>query len=183
MGEGGVLSTVEVMNAETLQWSTADDLPQPMYFSSATICGDCIYMLGGSANLWSPVKSVYTCSVSALLQSCVLSSLEAKVKRTSLADKASVWRRVADSPFPCSTCESFHSQLLAIGGWDDTGKPTTAIHMYNSTTNSWEIISHMTTDRCNCFTAALPNNQLIIVGGWTGELLAGTDTVDVASLC
>ena len=46
-GVGGILSTIEVMNTETLQWSTADDLPQPMYFTSATVCGDCISLYAG----------------------------------------------------------------------------------------------------------------------------------------
>ena len=41
------LSTVELMNTETHQWSTAASLPQPMYNVSATICGDQLYLLGG----------------------------------------------------------------------------------------------------------------------------------------
>ena len=39
-GEGGVLSTVEVMSTENHQWSTTADLPQPVYCASATVCGD-----------------------------------------------------------------------------------------------------------------------------------------------
>jgi hypothetical protein len=42
------LSVVEVMNTETHQWSTAANLPEPMYFASATICRDQLYMLGGT---------------------------------------------------------------------------------------------------------------------------------------
>ena len=41
---GRVLSTVEVMNTENHHWSTAPDLPEPMYLASATVCGDQIYM-------------------------------------------------------------------------------------------------------------------------------------------
>jgi hypothetical protein len=69
-GEGGDLSTVEVMDTETHQWSTATDLPKSMYRASATVCGDQLYMLGGVEGeiLSYCVKSVYTCSVSALLQ-------------------------------------------------------------------------------------------------------------------
>ena len=80
---------------------------------------------------------------------------------------------------------SFHGQLLAIGGYGydlATWKHSTAVHMYNSTTNSWEIISHMTTGRCDCSAAVLPDNQLVIMGGLTdgGKL---TDTVELASVC
>ena len=37
-GKGGALSTVEVMNTETHQWSTAADLPKSMYAAAVTIC-------------------------------------------------------------------------------------------------------------------------------------------------
>ena len=48
MGVGGsVLSTVEVMNTETHLWSTVADLPESMRYTSATVCGDQLYMLGG----------------------------------------------------------------------------------------------------------------------------------------
>ena len=164
-GEGyKVLSTVEVMNTEIRQWSSAADLLEPMYATSVTMCGDQLYMLGGTNKHRTSFRSVHSCSVSALLQSCVPSSLEATLRGTSLEDKARVWRRVANLPVTSSTCECFHGQLLAIGGYGSEN-PTTAVYKYNSTTNSWEIISHMTTSRYRCFTAVLPNNQLMVVGG------------------
>ena len=179
-GEGlVVLSTVEVMNTENHQWSTAADLPQPLYLASATVCGDRIYMLGGYDECYTFTKSVYTCSVSAFLLS---SSLVAKFKRTFLSDKANVWRQVADLPVRLSTCESFHGRLLAIGGKDDSVKPTTAVYEYSSTSNSWEVISHMTTGRYSFFTAVLPNNQLMVMGGKTDTGYKYTDTVELASV-
>ena len=45
--DGRALSTVKVMDTETRQWSTAADLPHPMYWVSATVCGDQLYMVGG----------------------------------------------------------------------------------------------------------------------------------------
>ena len=98
-GEGGrELSTVEVLDIESHQWLTAADLPRLMYRFSATVCGDQLHMLGGVIG-GRNVRSVYTCSVSALLQSCVPSSLEAKFQRTSFEDEARVWRQIADVPF------------------------------------------------------------------------------------
>ena len=176
---GSVLSIVEVMDTETRQWSTAADLPQSLYHASAAVCGDQLYMLGGLVD-GSYVKSAYTCSVSALLQSCVPSSLEAKFQKTSLEDKARVWRQVADLPVVRTTCESFYGQLLAVGG-TELGEGTTAIYMYNPTTNSWEIISHMTTARYHCFTAVLPDNRLMVAGGVTKH--GYTDSVELATVC
>ena len=57
---GSPLRRVEVMNTETLQWSTAADLPQPLNYTPGAVCGDRVYILSHS-------KSMYTCSVSALL--------------------------------------------------------------------------------------------------------------------
>ena len=176
-GESGVLSTVEVMNTETHQWSTAADLPEPVCIASATICGDQIYMLGGADKDVAYTKSVYVCSVDELLQSCDSISLIAKFKRLY---KASIWRQVADLPVVCSTCESFRGQLLTIGGYESR-KPTTAVYMYNSTTNSWEIISHMTTGRYWCFTGILCDDKLVVMGGVTAHH-GDTDTVEVATM-
>ena len=83
--------------------------------------------------------------------------------------KGSPWNRVDDLPVICSTAVSLHGRLLAIGGKDSEGKRSTAVHMYQPTTNSWEIISHMTTPRAECLLAVLPDNQLMVVGGWTTD--------------
>ena len=80
-----------------------------------------------------------------------------------------------------STCEFFHGRLLAIGGWMDSWKSTTAIYMYKSATNSWEIVSHMTTNRDLCITAVLPGNQLMVVGGET-DVGNSTNIVELASV-
>ena len=161
---------VEVMHTETHQWSYGAALPSPRLYLSVAVCGDRIYMLGGKDGDFehSPRRSVYTISLSALLQSCQKSS-----------EKCNLWNRVADLPVTGSTCVSFHNQLLAIGGDDSSGKPITTIHMYNPTADKWEVISNMYTARSNCYAATLPDNQLIVVGGVT-EQGKGTDSVEQA---
>ena len=154
--------TVEVMNTENLHWSTAADLPQPLWCAPGAICGDYVYIL----SLASCSKSMYTCPVSTLIQSC-------RSRPT-----ADVWNRVAAPPVTHTTCVSSFGQLLTFGGNDSNLQSTTAVHMYNPTTDSWEVVSHMRIPRYDCFAAALPNNQLIVVGGfrYRGE----TDSVEVA---
>ena len=175
------LSTVEVMDTETLQWSTASSLPHPLHQASATLCGDQVYMLGGFDQNGNQSKSVFTCSLAVLLQSCQPQSLGAQLKTLSLASRPKVWHQLADTPVTLSACASLHGQLLAVGGVDSDGKMTTVIHMYNTTTNSREVISHMTTPRCRCLVAVLPHNELMVVGGF----IAGgdkTDSVEIASI-
>ena len=184
-GEGEIdrmLSTVEVMDTESHQWSTVANLPEPMYLASATVCGGKVYMLGGANKTYRYSKSVYACSLSDLLQPCVSRSLLANLKTTQQTHKAGVWTQIADLPVDGSTCEAFQDRLLAVGGDMDSWKSTTAVYMYNSTTNSWEIISHMTTGRHRCFTVVLPGNQLMVMGGETDRLRSKIDTVEVASV-
>ena len=145
-GIDGVLSTVEVMNVENHQWSTAADLLEPVFVATATIRGDQLYILGGINKCRTYTKSVHTCSVSALLQSCYPSLLEEDSDGTvtSLVD-ATVWKKVAHLPVTHSTCQSFQDQLLAVGGLVDNGNASTAVYLYDSIANSWKIISRMKT--------------------------------------
>ena len=149
------LQTVEVMNTETLQWSTAAHLPQPVLCAPGAVCGDHVYIL----LLESCYKFMFTCPVSALIQSC-------KSKPT-----ADVWNTVAAPPVTKTTCVSILGRLLTIGGMD--GKPTTAVYMYNPDSDSWEVISHMAKPRFECIAAVLPNNQLTVVGGKTLSFFDG----------
>ena len=150
---------VEVMNIETLVWSTAASLPHPYCTASATICGDHLYMLGGYDNSGHS-KSVLTCSLTELLQS----------------HSPSVWSSVVDVPVYRSTCADVNGELVAVGGRDVRGKTTSAVYKYNPTTDSWQLISNMPTARHQCLVAVLPTNEMIVVGGCTDEF--GIDKIN-----
>ena len=163
-----VLNTVEVLNTETREWHTATHLPQPLMLSSIALCGDLVYLLGGVNKNKTYTNSVYSCLLTSLLFSTGSKTLGGRLVSTlTRSSKGSTWNRVADLPIKVSTAVSLHGRLLAIGGADSKGEPTTAVHMYQPTTNSWEVISHMTTPRSTCLSAVLPDNQLMVVGGWT----------------
>ena len=185
-GRGGykdnALKTVEVLNTETREWHTAADLPQPLTQSSIALCGDLVYLLGGFDKSIAATSSVYSCSLTSLLSYVGSTSLgERLVDTLTWSSKGSPWNRVADLPVNFSTAVSLHGQLLAIGGRDSKDKPTTAVHMYQPTTNSWKVISHMTSPRSQCLSAVLPDNQLMVVGGWTtGDKIC--DSVELRSV-
>ena len=182
------LTTVEVLNIKKYQWSTAVDLPEPLQHHSVTVCGDQLYMLGGARGHVS-TKSVYTCSVSALLQTCtqtpqLVGSFQHSLSRSN-SSSAGVWSKLPDLPVRESTCVTLCGKLLAVGGEDSNSRPTTAVYMYNQDTSSWSINSHMITRRQRPFAAVLPNNQLMVVGGETeidGEW-AYSDSVEFGNLC
>lgn len=172
--ENGPLATTEVMNTETLHWSTSQLLlPEPITNASVTVFGDRVYLLAGDTGIfYISNKSVYSCLLSALLQSTATSRMLGRPGFSSAPNRAdSQWTKMADLPVFHSTCISFRGSLLAIGGEDSEKKSTSAIHVYNPSTRSWNLTNHLMTARTCCFVAVLPNDELMVVGGWTKRVL------------
>ena len=187
-GEGQhlkTLRTVEVMDIDTKEWSCAADLREPLCRASITICHNRIYIIGGW-NGSEPIKSVYTCTLTDLFLSCRSRSLGKRLAQSlslTRPARSNVWNKVADLPVLRSTCVTLHGQLLAIGGCDFKLIPTSDVHIYNPTSNTWEVISKMKIGQCLCFTAVLPTNELMVVGGYTTiSVFSGTDSVEIAAV-
>ena len=160
------LNIVEVMDTKGLVWSTVASLPHPYSLASGTICGDQLYMLGGS-DPKGTTKSVLTCSLTELLQSSSSSS--------------SIWHRVADAPAYHSTCAAVNGELLAVGGCDKDWKSSSAMHKYNSTTNSWFLIGIMPTARYYSLVAVLPTNEMMVIGGCTKMMGDDLDKIEITN--
>ena len=147
--DSGFLSTVEVMDIETLQWSTASGLPRVTGFPKMTLCDEHLY-LSDNKNI------LFSCSVEELLQSSV---------STDISIGGSVWTRLANIPVYTSSLVTLGGRVLAITSEDCNFRLTGAIHCYNKATNSWSIIGEMPTPREDVLTAVLPTNNLVVVGG------------------
>jgi N-acetylneuraminic acid mutarotase len=170
--KGETLRTVEIMNTETLAWSTAADLPQELRVASVTVTAGRLYILGGVSGNWTGTHAVYTCSLTALLRSC-----------SGSASSSGVWERIADIPVTWATCVSVQNQVLAIGGRKPDGNFSTAIHMYDPDRNFWQAVSHMSVARRQCFAAVLSTTRsLMVVGGWSATTGNRIDSVELASI-
>ena len=173
-GNDQKLKTVEILSTETRQWHTAPDLPEPLSESLLILCGDLVYLLGGMNKDHIGTNSVYSCSSSMLLLPAISKSANTPIR----SSKGGVlWNRVADLPVILSTGVSLHGQLLAIGG-KDSEEPITDVYMYQPITNCWVVISHMTSPRCKCLAAVLPDNQLMIMGGSTKDDKKWCDSIE-----
>ena len=170
------LSTVEVLDTDTRQWSIASSLTHPFSEATISICGERLYMLGGWDQTGYWTRSVLSCSVPELLQSCQPQPLAGKL-RTAPANKSTIWRRVADAPHYYSSCATLYEQLVAVGGFE-AGEDTSAITGYNETTDSWEAMGDMPTARGWALVAIL-NGKMMVVGGF----VRGTATDVVEILC
>ena len=86
-------------------------------------------------------------------------------------------------PVLYSTAVSLGNHLVVVGGCGSDYKPTTAVRMYNQTTESWEIAGRLGTPRERCFALALPGNKLLVAGGYTSTSAESyTDSVEIASI-
>ena len=176
---------VEVMNTNTLCWSTAASLPHPWNQVTAVIIGDRMYMAGGFVE-GVKTNSVLTCVVSELLQSTATQRQSLGARPTAASglqpstDSHKVWQEAAPLPVYLSSLVTLHGRLLAVGGHDSDDNPTSAVYQYDTATNSWKVISHMSTKRDQCFPAVLPDSTLLVAGG-SLKLGALTDSVEIAS--
>ena len=151
-----MLCEVEILNLDSLHWSSASSSPQAFQFPHMTLCGEHLYL--------SEHNTIFACSVEELFKSC-------KPGSTNSSDCDSVWTKLADIPVPYYTSlTTLRGQVLAIGGSDQQcgDIPTGAIHQYNRSTNSWSVIGEMPTPRDSPLVAVLPSNELIVVGGRSG---------------
>ena len=125
---GGGIANVEVLNTETLQWSTASSLPEVVDIPKMITCGRCLYLAGAKNNVFS----------------CFADDL----KFTNSSDGCSVWTRLANIPTShWSSLEILRGHVLAIGGEDGDDNPTGAVHCYDVATNSWGAVGEIPTPR------------------------------------
>ena len=162
-GEGEekqTLSTVEVLDMTTKQWSAAANLPMPLMRCSVTVCGDKVYLLSGMTLDYQRTTAVHTCSMRELIESC-----HSRLRTSS--GQSTVWNRIADLPVVDSVAVTVCGKLLAIGGAESSGDKavSSAVHLYTPSSNTWNVVSHMTVARFQCFAALLPNGELMVVGG------------------
>ena len=133
-------------------------------------------MLGGLDQTSSGTRSVLSCSVPELLQSCQPQPLAGKL-RTAPANQSTIWQRVADAPHYYYSCATLCGQLVAVGGYE-AGENTSAITGYNETTDSWGAMGDMPTARRLALVAIL-NGKMMVVGGRVGGYGTATDVVEI----
>lgn len=79
-----------------------------------------------------------------------------------------------------STLASFGGHLLAVGGYDDFGNPSSNVFRYDSHTDSWSVVSQMKKKRYYCLAVTVSTEFLIVAGGYTAKKdNTTTDSVEI----
>ena len=155
------LDIVEIMNLANKQWSVAMSLPKPMESLSSAYCPatDRVFLMGGDED-GGATKAVLTCSVEKLLHSC------ARFNR--IHDSSEVWETLSELSVSHPTCVVVQDHLLALGGIEQ-GRQTDsrAVYDYDFNNKSWTPVVMMPSPAHKLLAAVLPNNRLMVVGGFT----------------
>ena len=163
-------SAVEVFQTKTYQWYHAEPLPVPHSNLSCAIVNDTCYLIGG-VKLGSASRHAYCTSVSNL----ITRTLPPAHPETSSTPQASLspptWQVLPECPLSYFTAAELGGCLLAIGGVDDSDSPSSAVHMYSPSTNSWVKIPNgdLPVPRDSAAATQLEGGEVIFVGGDSEE--------------
>ena len=157
------LSRVEILDTiVSVQWYQATSLPHPCHQVSSATIGNMCYLLGGFTNN-DPVKKVYSVCLDDLISQAV-----SQPPRTSAPSTPSPWQSLPNTPLTHSTALAFNGPgaLLAVGG-DYLG--SSAIHVYQPSSNSWVKAGELSTERCDSGCIVLPSGEMLVAGGGDHE--------------
>ena len=176
-------NAVEVFQTKMYQWYRAEPLPVAHSGMSCAIVNDICYLIGGDKSD-AASRHAYCTSVSNLISQ----ALPPNHPETSSTPQASpsppTWQVLPESPLYHSTAAELGSCLLATGGWDDSNSSSSAVHMYNPSTNSWVRISSGDLPVRRSFATAtqLEGREVIFVGGNINLTSPPTKTVYIVSV-
>ena len=163
-GGGTSLSRVEILDTtEPVQWYQAASLPQPRHHTPLAIIGNMCYLLGGFTGSGgsSTTKKVFSVRLDDLISQAVAQPASAS---TSATPTPSPWQSLPDTPLNRSTALAFNGALLAIGG-GDVYRGSSAICMYQPSSNSWVKAGELRTERFTSGCVVLPSGEVLVAGG------------------
>ena len=161
-GSNGVenLTTVEVLDTRTVEWSTVAPLPIPIegliqsisHVDPAHPQSDTWYLMGWEKGLRNPPN---TFSI----------SLEHLVRQVRGDSQSAAWAQLPDPPLACCGAVTFRGCLLAVGGKDKQSGKKKDIYLYLPGTCEWLRVAELPTARHSCSCISLSSEEFLVVGG------------------
>ena len=167
----GCTSSVEVLDAASKRWYTAESLPNPRSHMKSTLIRNTLYIMGGIDQTQSSTKVVHIAELNELI-----------AKAVSKQVSPILWQVIEDTPLRYSAPLSIGGSLLAIGGRDDRSNPSSSIYLYQPDTRRWVRVGNLPTARILCVCSVLSSGEVIVAGGQTGGYGQWTSTIDFLSI-
>ena len=148
-GGGGWTGTVELFQVKTRRWYKLTNIPQPLRFPSATICGNQLHVIGYD-------DDGYSCSIKNLPSS------DEPITSQSIPHLIS-WTSLPHLPVTESTAATLYGQLVIIGGMQDV---STVNSIHQLVDGKWVKIGSMSSNRSGCLVVSPSPDRMMIVGGY-----------------
>ena len=148
------------------------------------IINDTCYLIGGGI-MGVSTKSAYCTSLPTLIETAVPPHCQEETNTTPQASPSSpTWQVLPQCPLYYSAAAELGGCLLAIGGMVDQMSPSSAVHVYSPSTNSWARMSSgdLAEPRYQAAATQLKTGKVIFVGGEDGGIKKFTLTVFIASI-
>ena len=153
-----VQDDIEVLNwIENSQWRKVSiKLPVPMYGFMPTMYCDHLIIVGyNGANV--NICDTYKIPV------VNITSIDTQDNK----DRFTKWTKLTgNNPYRTALVPS-SSPPVIVGGKDTTYIPTADIKMYDNSNKSWKKIGSLSSARCGVTVAAVNDNAIIVIGGYT----------------
>ena len=156
-GDGGLLSSVEVMNTDTEQWYAGP--PTPIAWGeikTAVVDDTCYYCMGGSIRDPGYTNRVYSVSLPTLIS---------RLNRDSSANDTQMWKKISELPVWDAAPVSISGSLVAVGGVDRNRKAVSTLHLYQPDARQWVKVADMPIARYGCTCLMISDNELLVAGG------------------
>ena len=135
-----------------------------MWGFTPTISDDHLLIVGYSGAGTKGLRSAYKIPVANITASC---------NQQHNSDTPTKWTEMTAADHSFTTLVPSSSPPVVVGGQATTGAPTADIKMYDNSNKSWKKIGSLSSERSQVAVAAVYNNAIIIIGGYTkGDTLA-----------
>ena len=141
---GSWTGTVELFQAKTRRWYELTNIPQPLPYPSATICGNQLHVTG--------CDDGYSCSIP---------SSDEPITSQSIPHLIS-WTSLPRLPVTQPTAATLYGQLVIIGGKQGVSI-VNSIHQLVD--GRWVKIGSMSSNRYDCLVVSPSPDRMMIVGG------------------
>lgn len=150
-GNGGVewTSAVELFDVKTRMWHKLAELPSPLTYPSAAICGNQIFVIGDGYHGFK----------------CTLQKVQTSSHETSLQSPYNIvnWTPLPRLPVTASTAASLGKELVIVGGIRRLFSLVSSI--YKLINGEWVEIGSMHSARYKCLVFTPIPESIIVVGG------------------
>ena len=165
-GSGVWTDTVELFQVKTRRWYKLTNIPQPLNFPSATICGNQLHVIGYD-------DDGYSCSIKNLPSS------DEPITSQSIPHLIS-WTSLPGLPVIRSTAATLYEQLVIIGGMQGRSS-VNSIHQLVD--GKWVVIGSMSSNRLKCLVVSPSPDRMMIVGGFRTGGLFSRDSIETVEEC